>query len=576
MAARLRTRLPWIALAAAMAAAVALYLYWGRGETFFADEWNFMINRRPWDAHTLLYPQAGHLSLVPVLIYKAMFGTLGADDYLPYRLVAIGATLAVAVLFFLLVRRRVGDWPAVGATVLLLFLGSSWEVLMASFGLNTLLGLAAGLGVLLCLDRGDLRGDVGACGLLALSLATFSIGLVFALATAVELWISRVGTRFRRAWVYLLPLALYGGWALWARQFDQSTLSASNIDEVPHAVGESLGALAGSVTGLFKDPRSSGPGEQLDIGVYPVFGVPVAVLVGLAIAFRLRRGPAPSARFWSLAAMFAAYWVLIALSLKSGRAPNSPRYMLPGAVLLFLLLAELWRGVQISRGWGLAGLAVLALSLAFNVPRMEEGGRFFRIEAQYNRAALGALELAANRVDPVLQVEPPSVAQLPHGDLYFYPYDYFAAAASFGTPAFSAAEIARSPAYARAYTDLMLARLLPVGIERPASHPRSVGSPAITVARVSDGSAVRRGRCAVLRPAGGEPRLSLLLTRGGFAYQVPRKTEATVALRRFGTDFTVRLTPVRGPGLVRIPTDRSDRPWLAVLVSRAPLTACPA
>ena len=52
-------------------------------------------------------------------------------------------------------------------------------------GFTVLLSLAAGLGALLALDRGDLRGDVCACLLLCLGLATYSDALPFVAGAAV-------------------------------------------------------------------------------------------------------------------------------------------------------------------------------------------------------------------------------------------------------------------------------------------------------------------------------------------------------------------------------------------------------
>ena len=54
-----------MAIAAALAFVVILYL--GRHlTTFLYDEWNIFINRREWDADTLLRPHNEHLVAAPV------------------------------------------------------------------------------------------------------------------------------------------------------------------------------------------------------------------------------------------------------------------------------------------------------------------------------------------------------------------------------------------------------------------------------------------------------------------------------------------------------------------------------
>ena len=78
-------RAPIVVFAVLAALAAILILLAGRGTIFFFDEWNFVLDRRGWSASTLLDPHEGHLVLVPVLIYKALFGIVGLSPYWPYR-----------------------------------------------------------------------------------------------------------------------------------------------------------------------------------------------------------------------------------------------------------------------------------------------------------------------------------------------------------------------------------------------------------------------------------------------------------------------------------------------------------
>ena len=99
----------WLALAGLLALTAAVILYLGRSTTFYFDEWNFVLERRAWGLDALLEPHNEHLSLVPVLIYKALFSTLGIDAYAPYRVAGVVVHLIVLVLLFVYARRRVGD-----------------------------------------------------------------------------------------------------------------------------------------------------------------------------------------------------------------------------------------------------------------------------------------------------------------------------------------------------------------------------------------------------------------------------------------------------------------------------------
>ena len=96
--------------------------------------------------------------------------------------------------------------------VLVLFLGSAWEVTIVQDVMTNVFCAAAGLGAFLALERGDRRGDVAACLLLVAAIACWTLGVAFAIGAAV---IVLLQPRARsRLWVAAMPLALYAAWAL--------------------------------------------------------------------------------------------------------------------------------------------------------------------------------------------------------------------------------------------------------------------------------------------------------------------------------------------------------------------------
>ena len=133
-------------------------------ETLLGDEWGYAFERDEPASQYLLEPPPGkHLIAMPLLLYKAAFDGFGIGSYVPYR---IGATSCCSCLcgpLLVLARRRVGDALAVLPTAILLFLGSAWEVLAESSRSPSLIAIAAGLAMLLALERRDLRGDIAAC-----------------------------------------------------------------------------------------------------------------------------------------------------------------------------------------------------------------------------------------------------------------------------------------------------------------------------------------------------------------------------------------------------------------------------
>jgi hypothetical protein len=91
----------------------------------------------------------------PALVYKLLQTFFGMSSAMPYYAVSISLFLTSAVLLFAYLRSRVGDWLALLAAVLILFLGAAFEDLLWAFQLGYFASAAAGLGMLLALDRED-------------------------------------------------------------------------------------------------------------------------------------------------------------------------------------------------------------------------------------------------------------------------------------------------------------------------------------------------------------------------------------------------------------------------------------
>ena len=186
----------------------------GLGLTFNYDEWNWVMNRRGWSAATLLDPHNEHLSLVPVLIFKLLFVTVGIDAYWPYRVALILVHLVCVALVFVLVRRRLGDVFALVLAALILFLGSAWQDLLWPFQIGYLGSVAAGLGMLLALERRDTTGRVLGCvrpHFVGPSVGSPRRGRTGrGRARRPGPWLS--SERWRHVWVVAVPVALYALW----------------------------------------------------------------------------------------------------------------------------------------------------------------------------------------------------------------------------------------------------------------------------------------------------------------------------------------------------------------------------
>ena len=178
-------------LAVAIAASGVLLLVLLSHLTFFGDDWVPLLYRRGFNLDILLRPHAEHILLAPTLIYKGIQATIGMESLVPYAVISTASFLASAVLLFLYLRRRAGDWLALAGVLPVLFMGTAWEVLLWPFEVSFTASMAAGIGALLALERRERRGDALACALLVVALAFSELALSFALGAAVWMILAR-------------------------------------------------------------------------------------------------------------------------------------------------------------------------------------------------------------------------------------------------------------------------------------------------------------------------------------------------------------------------------------------------
>lgn len=560
----------YLVLALAFVVAAGLILHWGKGQTFINDEWTYLVADRGWSLEKLLTPQNGHLIVAPLLLYKGLFATVGAESHLPFQLATVVLHLTIALLFFLLVRTRLALAAAVALTVLVTFFGAGWDTVMGAYELPNLTGMAAGLGMLLALERRTRPGDLAACVLLGLTLASFSVGIAFAAGALLSIWLGG-RTQWRRAWIVLVPAALYVVWFVWARKFGQSEVTAEALSSLFSGIADQLAAICAAITGLFRAPGSA---EMADlIQVRPEWGYPLALLLGALVALHLRRAPR-SIHFWTVTGILLVYLALVAAGLSPARAPNASRYVYMGGILTLLLVAELGRDIRWSTTVGLVTFVFFALSLMANVAELRVGGHLFAAEGDTNRATLAALELSREWVDPNFAVEDESALHS-HPDMFFTASAYFETADDFGSPAYTPDELLGAGEQAREAADQELTRILglaaepvvAIAINRQGRRPKLLA--------VGDGRAVGVGGCLALIPDRDRTAaFQVALPPGGLAYRTAAGNAVELSVARFGEAFATELPPVAGSAEVSIPTDTSDVPWRAELKTGARVLAC--
>lgn len=358
----------------------------GAGLTFFSDEWAYIETRSLGDPGTWFEPHNEHWVTLTVIVYRALVETIGLGSYMPYLAVLLAVHVTVAALVYLLVRRTSGAWPALCAGAVFLFFGSGFENLYWAFQLGFVGALAAGLGAILVFDAQSLtarRAAVGA-GFLVVSLATAGgIGLVCCLAVGIELLLDPPRRRMV-AWL-AIPVGAYAAWYILIGRVGveshEGLFSLGGLDDIPPVVARGLATTAGALVGV-----GSAYGGLVVVGT---------VIGGIAwVAWRRRLRLAPRAVACVVAA--SSLYALIALA-RSFAGPDVALYTrytyISAALVIVGIAAQVGRPTLDARGRRaamLAGIAVLTLSLIWNIRLLVDGRSLFEERAAITRAFVTA------------------------------------------------------------------------------------------------------------------------------------------------------------------------------------------
>jgi hypothetical protein len=344
-------RAPWLAAGLALVA-IAILLYLGRRLNFFGDEWTFVFVRRGSGAQVFFGPHNEHWSTLPVLIYRALFATVGLGTYWPYLVVLELLHAGSALLLFAIIRRRSGPALALGAMLVFLFLGRGAENILWAFQVGFVGSVFCGLLAILLLDGApiSLRRRIAASLALIASLMFSGMGLFFCGAIAVDLLIDR---RRRSALVVLIAPALAYLW--WFLTFGasgvtshRSPLSLAAVVSLVHYVPFGLGAAIAGLAGF-----SSHWGEAS-----------LAVAAALLALSSYTRGRVDSRVVGALAGVMLQFAATGLVRAQFGdEQAAAPRYVYVAAAFLLPVVADglaavPWRGIL---GWAV----VAAFALAF-------------------------------------------------------------------------------------------------------------------------------------------------------------------------------------------------------------------
>jgi hypothetical protein len=297
--------------------------------------------------------------------------------------------------------------------------------------------------------------------------------LVVLLAWRRETW--------RRLWIALAPLAIYG---LWFLEYGSPNATFAHLRRVPGYVWQAASNAAGAIGG-----------RPVTFGYYFIVALAVAGVVHI-----LRRGV--SALTAALVVMPLVYWVLLAITRSNLAPPSTSRYIYVGAVLLLLIVG------QVASEWaGKIHVVALPLLAAFvgwsisgNLMQFPPAAGFLRESWGSITTEVGAVQLVRRDVHPHFVVDPLFV---PGGEAA----EFFAAERDLGNFAPPLSELRRAPELYREAADGSILRWVTSQVS--SAHAPSVGSGPISVLIASSRSVVVDGPCALL--AGGTRPASVLL-----------------------------------------------------------------
>jgi hypothetical protein len=535
-------------LLAAMLVSGVLIVALGSRLSFLLDDWTYILERRSFDLDSFLRPANEHLAAAPVALWKLLIAAFGIDSTLPYSLVSTGLFLVSAWLFFVWMRRRLGEWPALLATLPLLFLGAAFDdLLWFSASFPFLGGVACGLGMLLALDRQDRLGDRLACASLAGVVLFSSLWAAFLVGAAVDIVLRRQERDWRgRAFVILLPLGIYVAWWLGWGHSAESPFTLHNLATTPRFAFDSFAAAIAALFGLATPVEGATAPAGLE------WGRPLAVLLGAVFLWRLYKLDRVPRSLWVVLAIVLAYWLLGGLAVKPGRAAWVSRYQYSGVVLILLVAAEMLRGVRLDRRLLVPALVVVAASIASNGLFLHLAYESYRHTGEIERADLAALEITRSSVpqDLVLSED---IADTGYVSIEAGPY--LSARDAYGSPAYSQAQLSSAPDEARIPADKVMAAALGLHAEAEPNRPPQRECRSVPTSEMAP----------------------VILNLSAHTLLRPRADAAvSVALRRFAESFPVELgtVPTGSWTMITVPADHSSRQWQAQLSGSGVVEVC--
>jgi hypothetical protein len=363
------------------------YVRVSRGQTFVFDDWNVAV--RPGSLSDLLEPHNGHLSVVPLAIYRVLLGTFGLETFTPYRLLAISSLLALGIALFLFTRSRVGTPIALTVAVSVLWLPTTS---LTPFLANFHLALVCAVVCAAAMPAVDLRSDVTVGVALLVAVATSGVGVAIAAACGVHAALCR---QRPSRWIAVGVPSLV--WLLWWRTLGDQPRAADGRS-IASIVGEIFQGVFGSFGAL--------------TGGWWLGGVVLTAAWVALLAHRVSRDRVSALTQVAWAAGLLVWWAGLVWS-RPGAADsnNTGRYEYVGAVLILLsalpAVSSEWLRVTTAR-WRMTAAALLIVGaiVVVNHDELRQAARNRAVNGARAEMVLLELEQAVQSVEPTRRLTP--------------------------------------------------------------------------------------------------------------------------------------------------------------------------
>lgn len=535
----LSERKAWTALGVGMSISAVLALWLGRNVSFTVDEYSWISLIGENGLGDVLEPYVGHLIVIPRLLYWLVLELNGVSSYALFQVLALASLFLMVGLLFAWLKKRTGAWVALAPCLVILIFPVDHLHYLTGNGIVISLAVAFGLAALLAWEKESRAGDLWAFAFLVLGLLTYTITAAFAVGLVVAALIER---NWKRLWVGLVPLLLYGVWRLLAVSGGAESVEGGpewdNLLLLPAWSFQSLGAVLAALTGLGFDfyDLAGGPATEQGRALGPALAV--AALLGLWLW--LSRNGRPGRAFWVTGAILVALFAsqVVVWGTIEARDPGAPRYLLPGAVVVVMVVAALLAGARWSRA-AFGGLWVVTLSsLVVSVGILANNTAWFETVERGARAEITAIRLLETSGKQPLSPE----AQPRDRVRSEFSYE---GSSEYGNLGFALDLVEDEPGWVGKRIDSFIAESLRIGL-----RPLPPGS----------------GPPSGCRPAVGAPEFVPYRTR----VEIPSPgailradAEVELALGRFGPWPSVELGPIGKGGVRRLwlPFDGGKAEW---------------